>query len=358
RLESVRPLRSLLESPYDLFNGMLQNLSLKALPAHQIIALRLPTLLMLASSIVFIAASLYIKYRNRYLPYTYLILCTLAPLIILLSHQAHLPGMDLLFFGSLLTLSLLLITSTSVRASRKRYFLLGGAASLAMLTLQPLGLPIALILAIIISRSTELRYHILSFKKLIPVLSIFGIILILALNVYITIKNRDFIKITSGLEALKNYSSVGQATIQTVKSIFGLGEPLGFITGTNRPDFLLIGALTLTAYEVTKKRQGRATLLIIFAASILISGLYAQMGSIVIPAVVAPAIVSLVVANMIRIIDVAFPFNPYPRNTAKVLILLLISVISSLSLYTFTSATIRQNTPQTVNLKLQNYKKE
>ena len=204
RLESVKPLRDLLQNPYDLFNGLLQNLSLKALPEHQIIGLRLPTILMISGSIVFVASSLYIKFRNRYLPYTYLLLSAVSPLIILLAHQGYLPGIDLLFFGSLLASSFLTITSTAVRSSRKRYFLIIGALSLATLSLQPAGIPIALITVLLISRSTELRYHIIGFKKLIPALSIISIIVVLSLHILIGIKNNDFIKITSGFEAIKN----------------------------------------------------------------------------------------------------------------------------------------------------------
>ena len=356
RLEHVSPLRSLLEMPYDLFNGLLQNLSLKALPSHKIIGLRLPTLLMLSSSLVFIASSLYIKFRNRYLPYTYLLLAATSPLIILLSHQGFLPGIDLLFFSSFIVLSFLVITATTVRPSIKKIFLIKGAFALGMLTLQPAGIPIALISAFIISRSTELRYQIIGFKKLAPALSMLAVVIALSLNVLVSIKNHDFIKITSGYEIIKSYKDIGFAALESLKTIFRIGDSNGFDIGTNRPNLLLIGALSLTIYEAIKKRHARMTLLIFFTISIFISALYQQMGSIVLPAVIAPTLIALALANMVRIIDVAFPINPYPRNIAKVLILILITSLASLNLYVFTTATVRQNTPQTVNLKLQNFK--
>ncbi len=94
-------------------------------------------------------------------------------------------------------------------------------------------------------------------------------------------------------------------------------------------------------------------LLILFPLSILMAGFYVPLGAFILPALLVPAIIGLAIANMINIIDISFPFNPYPRNIAKVAILLLISAIAAMGFYTFTTATVRHDTPQKIDLILQ-----
>lgn len=353
RLETVTSLHNLVANPSELFNGLLQYLSLKAFPAHHIFALRMPVAIMVLSSIGFMAAALYIRFRNRYLPYTYLVFAITSPWLLLLAHQSYLPGIDFAFFTSLLLLSFLAVTSTSLRARRKKLFFLAGVLSLVSITLQPFGIPLAILFLILLSRSVELKYQIIGFGKMTKLLAICLGLIPLAINVFVSIKNPHFIQITTGFEAIKHPRILTDRILDVTKSIFGFDQTGSLSSGTNRPDFLLIGALSLTIYEAFKKRRARLFLLIGFASSIVVAGFYVYPGAFILPALLVPAIIGLAIANMVNIIDIAFPFNPYPRNIAKVAILLLITAIASLGLYTFTSATVRQNTPQKLDLTLQ-----
>jgi len=353
RLDVARSLHNLIANPTDLFNGLLQRISVKLLPNHEIFALRLPVALMLLSSIGFIASSLYIRFRNRYLPYTYIVLAISSPWLILLAHQGYLPGIDLIFFLSLLVLSFLTITSTNLRLRRKSFFFIAGTASLASILLQPLGIPITIILSICLYRSTELKYQIIGFKKPAKLTAALIALMPIAIGSFIIFKNHQFIQIISGIETFKNPAEILQNLIEVTKSIFGIDQSKPLNSGTNRPDFLLIGALLLTIYEAIKKRRARLILLAIFVSSFLLASIYPSPSGLVLPAILVPTITGLAIANMVNIIDIAFPFNPYPRNIAKTAILLLITVIASLGFYTFTTATVRQNSPQKINLSLQ-----
>lgn len=353
RLESVKSLRTLVDAPTDPLQGILQWLSLKALPTHEIIALRLPSALMLASSVGFIGASLYIKYRNRYLPYTYLLLSATSPWLILLAHQGSLPGIDLLFFSSGILLSFMAITATNLRQRRKKILFILACTFASGISLQPLGIPLAIIALTLLFKSSEFRYQLINFGKFVPTISYSFAFAILILNGLLSYHNRDFLMLTSGIESFKDPLEVLKSFFETTKSIFGVNGVQSIGTGTGRPDFLLIGAVALICYEAIRRMRARFFILIGFLASLIIAGLYGGNNAIVLCAIFVPTFVSIALSNMVRIIDVAFPVNPYPRNLAKVVILVLITSIAALGAYTFNTTTVRQNTPQKINLYYQ-----
>ncbi len=249
RLEVVQSLQNLIANPSELFNGLLQHIGVKMLPAHQIFALRMPTGLMVLASVFFVSSVLYIRFRNRYLPYTYLVLAITSPWLILLAHQGYLPGIDIAFFSSLLLLSFMAVTSTSLRTRRKELFFLLGTGSLAALSLQPFGIPITITLFILLARSTELKYQIIGFGKPTKVASFIIALIPLAINAFVVYKNHYFIQITTGFSILKEPKELLSNISIITRSIFGLDQSKGLNSGTNRPDFLLIGALVLTIYE-------------------------------------------------------------------------------------------------------------
>lgn len=350
RLSLIKDLTNFGFGITDPIQGFLQFISVNIFKEHQIFAMKLPTALMLSLSLICISAFLYIKFRNRYLPYTYLLLATTSPLIILLGHQSYIPGIDTAFLASTIIACHFAVTSTELRTKLKALLYLSICLSLGLLTLQTFGIPLFLFALILTFRSTELRYQILAFKKLTKIGAYLLIILPIVLNIYINYKNRDFWQTITGYQNLKDILPNLKEIANSTKTIFGIGNTSSVNTGTLRPDFLLIACTILAVYEALKKLRGRVLILAIFGISLILSGLLGGINSIIFAALIAPIFISLALANMVGIIDVAFPINPYPRNIAKSFILSLICILSLLNIYVFMTSTIRQNLPSKIDL--------
>lgn len=354
RLNSLSSLRAFLNNPTDPIQGALQWLSLKALPSHQIFALRAPSALLLGLTLALSAITLYLKFRNRYIPYIFALLAATSPWMILLSHQGYMPGIDLLLLAISALCSYFVITKSDLPNKYKTLALFGGAASIGLIALQPLG-PLYYILLIYIARRSEMLKEFIAQKsktqKLLLLLTVTILPLINVLFLYINIESW---KIISGFSLINDPVNIPKALLYNIRSIFGIEQSTGLSLGTGRPDFLLMGALALTIYEIFKQRVGRKGLVIGLSLALFISALYGAPTSIVLAIPFTIAILSLALANMIRIIDAAFPRNPYPRNIARTGMLLLVGTLATLNIYTFISATVRENTPNNINIVTSN----
>jgi hypothetical protein len=349
RLNLIQNLHNFSFGVPDPIQGFLQFIAAHLFKNHQIFAIKFPSALMLSLSIIFFAAYLYIKFRNRYLPYTYLLFASTSPLIILLSHQGYIPGLDLTFLLSLILAGHAAITKTKLRPKLKSLIFLGSCLAIGLLSLQELGLPLLILSLIFFFKSADLRYQTLAFKKIFRITAYFLIALPIILSTYVHYKNRSFWQIISGYQAVKNLISQPELSLNTFRTIFGFSSSRTLTTGTFRPDFLLIAALSLTIYEAFKNLRARRSLILIFTSALSLSIFLGGINSTILGALVAPAFTSLVLANMVNIIDLAFPVNPYPRNLAKALILSLICLLSILNIYVLTTATIRQNLPKQID---------
>ncbi len=350
RLELIKNLANFQNGITDPIQGFLQFITTHIFTNHQIFALKLPTAIMLSLTLIFFAAYLYIKFRNRYLPYTYLLLAATSPLIILLGHQSYLPGIDSALLLTAILTGHASITKTDLRPKFKSLIFIGSCLAIGLLSIQTFGLAFFALSLILFFKSTDLRYQSLAFKKIFRIGSYFLIILPLLLSTYLYYKNRDFWQITTGYQTIKNLIANPGLSLEPLQAIFGISKPSTINTGTLRPELLLISAILFTIYEACKKLRGRLNLIIIFAFALSLSVLFADVSSILFAALIAPAFISLVLSNMVGIIDVAFPVNPYPRNVAKSLILSLICILSFLNIYVLTTATIRQNLPKNIDL--------
>lgn len=172
RLAQASNLKELIKQPADLIQGVLQWLSLKALPGHQIFALRAPTAAMLLSSLIFIAISIYLKFRNRYLPYTFLAISLTSPLLILAAHQGSLIGIDTLFLLSTILASFMIISHSKLRSNLKFITLLAGSLALSLLALQPLGIFFLVLSASAIYYSEEFKDYFLFLNPIQRTLSL------------------------------------------------------------------------------------------------------------------------------------------------------------------------------------------
>ena len=112
RLSLIKNFPNLTSGISDPLQAFGQFITTNIFKNHQIFAMKLPGSLMLTLAIISTAATLYIKFRNRYLPYTYLLLTTTSPLIILLGHQSYIPGIDTLFLISVILASYFAIIAT------------------------------------------------------------------------------------------------------------------------------------------------------------------------------------------------------------------------------------------------------
>jgi hypothetical protein len=349
RLESARSLKVFLENPLDPIHGTLQWLSLKVFPSHQIFALRLPGVIMILSSISAIAIALYLKFRNRYLPYTFLLLAVTSPWLILISHNGHIPGIDILFLLSLILANFYIITSSNLQESYKKIRVIKLSILLGLLLLQPLGFVYLLAILFVFKNNSILVDYVKNIPKKTKVVSVSLFVSPILILIGLLYLNIESWKIFSGFELLKDPAQVLKNLLYSLRSIFGISQTEGLSLGTGRPDLLFTGALLLTIYEIFKKRVGRKELIITFIFSIAVSALYGAPTSIVLAVPSMLAIISLSLANMIRIIDLAFPRNPYPRNIARTGMLGLICTVAILGIYTTTSATIRENTPAKID---------
>lgn len=350
RLNSVTHLKLFAENPTDPVQGVLQWLTLKLLPNHHIFAMRLPAALLLGATLSLAAIILYLKFRNRYLPYIFAIFSITSPWIILLSHQGYIPGIDLPTLGMTILAAYFIITKSDIPDRFKSLALFSAAIATGLLTLQPFGVLYLVLIIILCRKSKMMREYISSKNKSIKIALISILILIPLINIAFLYINIDNWKLLTGLNLVMHPADNLKALLYNTRSIFDISQDTGLSLGTGRPDFLLIGALALTIYEIFKRRVGRKGLVIGLTLSLVVSALYKTPTSIVLVVPFTIAILSLALANMIRIIDAAFPRNPYPRNIARTGMLILVCVLTSLNIYTFISATARENTPNQINI--------
>lgn len=356
RLNSQSSLRGFLSNPTDPIQGTLQWISLKALPSHQIFALRAPSALLLGLTLALSSITLYLKFRNRYIPYIFTLLAVTSPWMILLSHQGYMPGIDLLFLTISALCSYFVITKSDLSNKYKNLALFGAAISTGLIALQPFGLLYYVVLIYIARKSEALKAFIAQKKKAQKLLLILIITILPLINILFLYINIDSWKVISGFSLINDPINIPKALLYNIRSIFGIEQSTGLSLGTGRPDFLLMGALALTIYEIFKQRVGRKGLVIGLSLALLISALYGAPTSVVFAIPFTIAILSLALANMIRIIDAAFPRNPYPRNIARTGMLLLVCTLAILNIYTFISATVRENTPNNINIVTSNRK--
>lgn len=194
-----------------------------------------------------------------------------------------------------------------------------------------------------------MRAFLSSLNKKERALLLWPIFILPLINIGFILASMENWRLISGLTLLQDPAHIPRDLLLNIKSIFGMEQSQGLSLGTGRLNFLLIGALALTIYEVFKQRIGRKELVIGLTLAFFISALYGAPTSIVFAIPFTISIVSLALANMIRIIDAAFPVNPYPRNIARSGMLILICLITVLNIYTFITATSRENTPQDIN---------
>lgn len=349
RLNSVLHLKTFVKNPTDPIQGTLQWLSLKAFPSHHIFALRFPTAIMLGGILALASTILYLKFRNRYLPYIFAILAVTSPWMILISHQGYVPGIDLLFLDMTVLCSYFLITKSDASEKIKTIALITAATAIGLVALQPFGPAYYLLALLIAAKSPTLKDFISKKSKKLKFLLIVILVTIPSIIVGFLYANLQSWKLITGLSLIKNPLEILKALLYNTRSIFGLEQTQGLSLGTGRPDFLLMGALALTVYEIFKQRIGRKGLVIGLCISLLVSALYRAPTSIIFAIPFTIAILSLALANMIRIIDAAFPRNPYPRNIARAGMLMLVCLLTTLNIYTFISATVRENKPQQID---------
>jgi hypothetical protein len=349
RLENVKSLKIFLENPMDPIHGTLQWLSLKIFPEHHIFALRLPSTIMILTSISALAIALYLKFRNRYLPYIFGLLSITSPWLILLAHNGHIPGIDILLILSLIIASYYVITSSDLRERYKKLSLIKLSSATGLILLQPLGVIYFIGILVTLKRSTKFNEYIKQLSNSIKIIALLGLVIPALLLVPLLYLNAESWKILLAVEIFTNPTQAIQNILSSFKSVFGINQAEGLNLGTNRPDLLFTGALLLTIYEAFKKRPNRIELILVFMLGILLSAIYGAPTSILLAIPAAIAILSLSLANMIRIIDLAFPRNPYPKNIARTGMLALICTIATLGIYTTTLATIRENTPNKID---------
>lgn len=349
RLNSVESLKTLTQKMMDPIQGFLQWLSLKMLPGHQIFALRSPTAILIGLSLACCAISLYLKFRNRYLPYVFALLAATSPWILLLSHHGFIPGIDTFFLASLIICSYFVVSSSALNDKQKIASALLGSFATGLIALQSFGFLILPVLIIIFTKSAKLKPYYDSLSKRQKVAILMPLVLIPILSITLAILKPDNWRIISGLELLQRPIQIPKYLLYNFRSVFGLEQTQGLSTGTLRPDLLLVGAIILTVYEIFKKRIGRKELIIGLIITLLISAIYGSAMSLIFAIPFVVAIVSLALANMIKIIDAAFPINPYPRNIARSGMFILICLMMVLNVYTFVTATTRANTPAKIN---------
>lgn len=349
RLNSVESLKTLSQKMADPIQGSLQWLSLKILPNHQIFALRSPTAILISLSLACCAISLYLKFRNRYLPYVFALLAATSPWVLLLSHQGYIPGIDTFFLASIIICSCFIVSSSALSDKQKITSAFLGSFATGLMALQPFGFLILPMVIIICTRSPKLKTYLKSLSKKQKIALSVPIVLIPVLTIGLAILKPDNLRVISGLDLLQRPLQIPKYLLYNIRSIFGMQQTQGLSTGTLRPDFLLVGAILLTIYEIFKKRIGRKELIIGLGTALLISAIYGSAMSIIFAIPFTVAIISLALANMIRIIDAAFPINPYPRNIARSGMFILICLMMVLNVYTFVTATTRANTPAKIN---------
>lgn len=338
-----------LKAPSDVIQGAMQWVGLKLLPNHHIFAMRAPTALLIFVSICMISVGLYLKFRNRYLPYLFAVFAASSPWLILLSHQGFLPGIDTFLLLSIIFCSYSLITKSDLSLKWKGRLNVPVLLALGALAWQPFGLIIMPVTSFFAFRNGAFRSNLQLANKKIKTLSIIGIIVSFAVGLGLIAINPSSWQALSGYTLIKSPSTAVDAFTWLTESIFGVPNQKGLKLGTGRPDFLLIAAVSLTVYEVFKKRVGRLELAVALLGGLALGALYHDPTSILFAVPFAIAILALAIANMAQIIDLAFPRNPYPKNIAKTGLVILICSLASLNIYTLVVGTSRENSPPKVD---------
>ncbi|MBP7769241.1 hypothetical protein KA075_02000 [Candidatus Saccharibacteria bacterium] len=349
RLAQASNLKELIKQPADLIQGVLQWLSLKALPGHQIFALRAPTAAMLLSSLIFIAISIYLKFRNRYLPYTFLAISLTSPLLILAAHQGSLIGIDTLFLLSTILASFMIISHSKLRSNLKFITLLAGSLALSLLALQPLGIFFLVLSASAIYYSEEFKDYFLFLNPIQRTLSlslIFVPTVIIAAFLSLATQPKESILHYS---LLTNPNEILQNASRALKSLTNLNPGSVISSGLNSVNALVIGSVIFTIYEVAKKKYRRVSLIVALLLGIVLAGLNLGLGNFIFILVPSLVIISHLIASLAKFVDLTFPKNPYPKNLIKGALAIIVCLICVFNIYTVSKLTVRFNSPQRIN---------
>jgi hypothetical protein len=350
RLAQASNLKELIKQPADLIQGVLQWLSLKALPGHQIFALRAPTAAMLLSSLIFIAISIYLKFRNRYLPYTFLAISLTSPLLILAAHQGSLIGIDTLFLLSTILASFMIISHSKLRSNLKFITLLAGSLALSLLALQPLGIFFLVLSASAIYYSEEFKDYFLFLNPIQRTLSLSLIfvptVIIAAYPISCNSAKRIDPPLLAAHQPRMRFFKIYPAPL---KSLTNLNPGSVISSGLNSVNALVIGSVIFTIYEVAKKKYRRVSLIVGLLLGLVLAGLNLGLGNFIFILVPSLVVISHLIASLAKFVDLTFPKNPYPKNLIKGALAIIVCLICVFNIYTVSKLTVRFNSPQRIN---------
>ncbi|HRV75952.1 MAG TPA: hypothetical protein P5247_01070, partial [Candidatus Saccharimonadales bacterium] len=157
RLDSVRSLNTFVKNPADPIHGLIQWLTLKIFSNHHIFALRFPSALLVSIAMSAWAISFYLKFRNRYLPYVFIILSICSPWIILISHQGYVPGIDMFFLLSLIISGYFILSKSDIKQKLRKYSFFIISIATGLISIQIFGVYIYLVLIILGVKSQKVR---------------------------------------------------------------------------------------------------------------------------------------------------------------------------------------------------------